>query len=136
MPINYFNFDGIVLGDIDGDEIEEKIPDIKITVKTYLSEQEKNLQEEFYDDIPIEDLQNQDGNFAKTDENGNFSFRASNINDYFVYEVTFSDVDGEKNGSFEDKTITVTFNKDEGKKQGNWITNYNNNQEVKLTPKK
>ena len=113
MPTNYFNFDGVVLGDIDGDGIEEKIPDIQITVK----------------DSEISE---------KTNQDGQFSFRIID-NDYtnqFVYEVTFSDVDGEENGSFEDKSVTVTFNKNEGKKQGNWITNYNTNQEIKLTPKK
>lgn len=95
VPGNFFTIQGTVTGDIDGDSEKEGIPGICITIKN------KENDTKIIDD-------------TQTDENGNFSFTFNCISSSQLdFELTFTDVDKELNGSFESKTESISFSKNE-----------------------
>lgn len=91
MPANFYSIKGTVTGDINGDGVAEPVPGIKITV---------NGEGEF--------TAKPDENAVRTDESGEFmaTYWGKDRGEKSCI-LTFSDVDGEKNGSFKDKTIKV-----------------------------
>ncbi len=61
-----------------------------------------------------------------TDEQGNFGFDKIHVmsfnSDSFNGQLEFQDIDGEENGSFEDKKIEVIFIRNEDAKQEAWYS--------------
>ncbi len=59
-----------------------------------------------------------------TDEQGNFGFDKIHVmsfnSDSFNGQLEFQDIDGEENGSFEDKEINVTFIRDKDIQRDTW----------------
>lgn len=89
--VNY-DITGKVSGDIDGDGNVEPVKDIKVTLTCTDAQNKKTTKD------------------TTTDENGEYSITVSEGYGWgkeakYSYEVTFEDVDGEKNGSFKSKTI-------------------------------
>jgi len=59
---------------------------------------------------PIENIQVELGyQTTNTDENGNFSIKVSDFASEQTYDISFSDIDGDDNGSFINLDTNVTF---------------------------
>lgn len=109
MPPNLtgYNFEltGNVKGDLNDDGIkEENIQNIKVTIKQ--KDNTNNNSNSDYNDLLkyIEKHTLDDGSY--------YLFWNTETPD-LEYEITFTDIDGEENGSFENKTIPVTFTDDD-----------------------
>ena len=102
-PSNFFILDGTVT-----DSNGEPIKGIKITAKG------------IHEDAPSEDF-----TFTYSDEEGNYSikWRDSNRSE-MNFIVTAEDVDGEENGSFNDRTIIVDFSETTKNDEDTWTTKY------------
>jgi len=99
MPANYRQVTGTVRGpDTDGDGIGEPIPGIQYTYEGQNPE------------ILNDDKGNPIERIPLTDENGSYYVDLWKSEESVT--VTFKDIDGEANGSFNDKTETIEFPED------------------------
>lgn len=84
VPDNIIEIEGTVYGDIDGDGKEEPVPNIKVS--------KDSSENEVY-----------------TDSNGSFYYSSLKIEDSIT--LTFSDVDGNENGAFNNTSNTYDLTK-------------------------
>ena len=82
MPENYKHVSGVVYGDTDGDGTEEIVEGIQVS-------------------------NSRDDDVFTTLDAGSFGF--SSFDDEESFTITFRDIDGAKNGSFKEQTITVNW---------------------------
>ena len=90
MPPNYKSISGVVYGDTDGDGTEETVNGIEVTVTKTDANSETGTETETF----------------KTLIGGHYS------GGYYGDDpitISFKDVDGEENGSFEEQTITINW---------------------------
>lgn len=102
-PSNFFTLDGTVT-----DSNGEAIKGIKITAKGN------------HEDAPSEKFTS-----GYSNDEGHYSIRWNDYNrDDFSFIITAEDVDGEENGSFNDKTIIVDFSETKKDNEDTWTTKY------------
>lgn len=140
VPGNFFEFDGTVTGDADKDGIAEAISGIKISVKS-ISDDSKDEPVEVYSTLQDEntaDSSEPDLIEIKTNSEGKYSFQIHNFSsNALVYEVTFEDIDGELNGSFESLTETFDFTEqDKVTDKKGWNKNFRVSKDITLQSKK
>lgn len=136
VPGNFFEIEGTVSGDSDSNGTLEKIPEVKISVKNRNSSSEKQS-------ISIHSLLSDesedyfDRDYVKTNSEGKYSFEIYNFSsEDLIYEITFEDVDGEKNGSFEPHTEVFDFTEqDKTTEKEGWNKRFQSTKNITLKGK-